>query len=208
MKSNSKTRLDKFALLLFPLLALVFYALLLNTNRTVFENPEAVMYLYIDNAAKGNFGYGNSIRYANDISFSGLEIGDIILGGYPDCAYGRFSHIAMHVGNGQVIEAFVDYGVHIRPIDHFRDYKEVCLLRVEAEPEIKEKAVEYAQSLQGKMFYALAFKPGERIWNCSKLIWRAYLEEGIDLDPSRDLWISPDIFYKSEQISIIRERGV
>lgn len=115
---------------------------------------------------------------------------------------------AMYVGNGQVIEAFVDYGVHIRPIDHFRDYKEVCLLRVEAEPEIKEKAVEYAQSLQGKMFYALAFKPGERIWNCSKLIWRAYLEEGIDLDPSRDLWISPDIFYKSEQISIIRERGV
>jgi hypothetical protein len=119
MKSNSKTRLDKFALLLFPLLALVFYALLLNTNRTVFENPEAVMYLYIDNAAKGNFGYGNSIRYANDISFSGLEIGDIILGGYPDCAYGRFSHVAMYVGNGQVIEAFVDYGVHIRPIAVF-----------------------------------------------------------------------------------------
>ena len=96
---------------------------------------------------------------------------------------------------------------YIYPIDHFRDYKEVCLLRVEAEPEIKEKAVEYAQSLQGKMFYALAFKPGERIWNCSKLIWRAYLEEGIDLDPSRDLWISR-YFYKSEQISIIRERGV
>ncbi|NLO21140.1 MAG: hypothetical protein GX119_03980 [Syntrophomonadaceae bacterium] len=207
MNTDSIRGLDKLTLLLFPLLALIFYALLLSTNRPVFENRQAVMYAYIDSATQGNFGYGTSMKYANDISFAGLEEGDIILGGYPDCAYGRFSHVAMYIGNGQVIEAFVDYGVHIRPIYHFRDYKEVCLLRVEAEPRIKQQAVDYAQNLQGKMFYALAFKPGDRIWNCSKLIWRAYLEEGIDLDDSRDLWISPDIFYKSGQTSIIREKG-
>ncbi len=207
MNVNPTRGLDKFCLLLFPLLVIIFFSLLLSSNRMVFLNPEAIMYQYLDSAAKGNFAYGINMRYANDISFNGLQVGDIILGGYPDCAYGRFSHVAMYIGQGQVIEAFVDYGVHIRPIDHFRDYKEVCLLRVEAEPEIKQQAVDYAQNLQGKMFYALAFKPGERIWNCSKLIWRAYLEEGLDLDESGDLWISPDNFYSSTNTSIIREKG-
>ncbi len=208
MNTKPKRGRNKFGLLLFPLLVLLFSALLVSSNRPVFENQEAVMYAYIDSAARGNFGYGNTMKYANDISFAGLEAGDIILGGYPDCAYGRFSHVAMYSGNGQVIEAFADYGVHIRPIDHFRDYKEVCLLRVEADPEVKKQAVEYARSFQGKMFFALAFKPGDRIWNCSKVIWKAYNEQGIELDESEDLWISPDTFCDSSHVSIIREKGI
>jgi uncharacterized protein YycO len=199
--------MDRFRLLLFPLLTVLLAMLLVSGNRPVFNNREAVFYTYIDSAARGNFGYGTSLKYANNISFTGLEKGDIILGGYPDCAYGRFSHVAMYIGEGEVIEAFVDYGVHIRPIEHFRDYKYVCLLRVQADPEIKQQAVDYACRFQGNMFYALAFKPGDRIWNCSKVIWKAYQEQGLELDESGDLWISPDIFYNSSQTSLIRKRG-
>ncbi len=206
MKLNTKWW-NKFSLIVFPLLILVNSALLVSDNRQIFQDKEAVMYAYIDSASQGKFGYGFNVQYYNDISFAGLEVGDIILGGYPDCAYGRFSHVGIYNGNGQVIEAFVDYGVHIRAIDHFRNYTEVCLLRVEADPEVKKKAAEYAADFQGKMFYPLAFKPGDRIWNCSKVIWKAYMEQGIELDDHRDLWISPDAFYYSPHVSIIREKG-
>ncbi|KUG03056.1 hypothetical protein ASZ90_019599 [hydrocarbon metagenome] len=207
MNSDSKHWRNKFCILVFPLLVLLISTLLFSNNRHVFQDKEAVMYAYLESASQGKYGYGFNVDYYNDISLAGLEVGDIILGGYPDCAYGRFSHVGIYNGNGQVIEAFVDYGVHIRSIDHFRDYTEVCLLRVEAEPEVKKKAAEYASKFQGKMFYALAFKPGDRIWNCSKVIWKAYKEQGIELDKSGDLWISPDTFYYSPHVSILREKG-
>lgn len=192
---------------MFPVLVLLNLILLFNDNRPIFYDQKAAMYTYMDSASQGKFGYGFNVQYNNDISFAGLEVGDIVLGGYPECSYGRFSHVGMYNGNGQVIEAFVDYGVHLRSIDHFRDYTQVCLLRVEADPEVKKKAAECASSFQGKMFYALAFKPGDRIWNCSKLIWKAYMEQGIELDESRDLWITPEAFCHSPYVSIIREKG-
>lgn len=207
MKASSKNWWNKFSLIIFPLLVLLILTLLVSDNRQIFANKEAVMYAYLDSVSQGKYGYGINVKYYNDISLAGLEVGDIILGGYPDCAYGRFSHVGIYNGNGQVLEAFVDYGVHTRSIDHFRDYTEVCLLRVEADPEVKKRAVEYASEYQGNMFYALAFKPGDRIWNCSKIIWKAYKEQGIELDESGDLWITPDAFYYSPHVSIIREKG-
>ena len=57
----------------------------------------------------------------NDISFEGLE-GDIVLGAYPHCAYGRYSHAALYVGSGQIIEGYADLGITLQSIEHFREY--------------------------------------------------------------------------------------
>lgn len=198
---------DKFNLLIFPIIIIIGGTIIIHENFNLFQDDTAVMFTYLDNAAQGDIGYGFEIEYNNDISFAGLEAGDILVGGYPGCAYGRFSHAGIYIGNGQVVEALVDTGVHIRSVDHFRDYTEIALLRVNIDPQIKKKAVEYVKNNQGAMFYSLAFKPGDRIFNCSKIIWKAYAEQGYDLDSSQDLWISPDVFYNSSQVSIIREKG-
>jgi len=194
-------------LIIFPIMALLLLSGIVLENIALFQDSEAVMYTYIKSAKQGHVGYGFNVQNDNGISFAGLEPGDIILGGYPGCAYGRFSHAALYVGDDQVIEGFVDYGVYTNSIKHFHNYTEVALLRVEADPEIKARAVEYAKRYSGRMFYPLAFKEGTRIWNCSKIMWEAYAAQGIDLDPRNDFWIAPDVFYNSPQVSIIREKG-
>lgn len=196
-----------FNLIVFPVTALLLLASIFLGNIALFKDSEAVMYTYIKSAKQGHVGYGFNVAYDNGISFAGLEPGDIILGGYPGCAYGRFSHAALYVGDGQVIEGFVDYGVFTNSIDHFHDYTEIALLRVEADPDIKARAVDYALKYSGRMFYPLAFKDGTRVWNCSKIMWESYAAQGIDLDPRQDFWIAPDVFYNSPRVSIIREKG-
>lgn len=197
-----------FNLVIFPLLAIVFFGLIASSNRHIFKNPEAVMYTYLENARQGYVGYGFNSYYGNDISFAGLEPGDLILGAYPGCAYGRFSHAGIYLGKGEVMESYGDLGVNIQPIEHYREYSEVCLLRVKADTIVKKQAVDYVTKRQGAMFYPLAFKSGERYWNCTKIMWKAYADQGLDFDPTNDFWVAPDLFYKSRLVEVIRERSI
>lgn len=200
--------LQRYAtIIIFPILSLIAAAGIISDNYHIFNNPNAVMYSYLASLREGKVGYGFAVVHNNGISFSGLQPGDILLGGYPDCAYGRFSHAGIYVGQGQVIESFGDLGVNIQPVQHFNNYTEVCLLKVNASPEIKSQVVDYIKKYEGQMFYPLAFKPGEKLWNCSKIIWKAYIEQGINLDPAGDIWIAPDVFYSSSDVYIIREKG-
>lgn len=170
----------------------------------VFTDPHAIMRTYIKSAKQGHTGYGCDGYYNNDISFEGLEPGDLVFGAYPDCAYGHYSHVGIYLGQGRVMEAFVDLGVNIQPLEHYRQYSEICLVRVNAPKELKEKAVANVMGYEGKLFYPLAFRPGDRIFNCTKIMWKAYREAGLDLAPADDLWIAPDILCLSPRTSIIR----
>lgn len=199
---------SKFNILIFPLLTVILAFAIYSDNRQVFANQDSSMYTYINNLRYGNIGYGSeSSSQGNNISFDELEIGDIIVGGYPGCAYGRFSHAAIYIGNGQVIEGYLDTGISIHSIEHFWDYSQIALLRVEAADEVKIAATEYAKQNEGDMFFSLAFKEGDRIWNCTKIIWQAYMEQGLDLDSVGDIWVAPDSFYNSSKVTIIEERG-
>jgi cell wall-associated NlpC family hydrolase len=197
-----------FNLLIFPFLALAFFILIALSNQHVFRNDKAVMYTYIKSARQGRIGYGFNSYYGNDISFAGLEPGDLILGAYPGCAYGRFSHAGIYLGKGKIMESYGDLGVNVQSISHYREYSEVCLLRVKADPAVKKRAVDYVSKRQGAMFYPLAFKNGERYWNCTKIMWKAYFEQGLDFDPENDFWVAPDLFYKSHLVEVIREKRV
>ncbi len=196
-------------IIVFPLLAVILVFSVCWENRQVFANPEASMYTYLDNLSYGRIGYGSEASsVGNDISFQSLEIGDIILGGYPGCAYGRFSHAAIYVGKGKVIEGYLDTGITLNSVAHFREYSQAAILRVEAPQEVKLAAAQYAWQNENGMFFPLAFKPGERIWNCTKIIWKAYMIQGVDLDSVGDIWVAPDSFYASPWVNIIEERGI
>lgn len=203
-----KTFLHQINMYLFPLLIIILSLVVYTDNREVFANPRASMYAYLDNLHYGNIGYGSEFRSAgNRIAFDELEPGDIILGGYPGCAYGRFSHAAIYIGDEQVVEGYLDTGITINSVQHFWDYSEIALLRVNAAEEVKLAAAEYARQNEGDMFFALAFKPGDRIWNCTKILWMGYMKQGIDLDSVGDIWIAPDSFYNSPWVEVIAERG-
>lgn len=199
---------DGFNLWVFPVLALLLVAYVAYQYREPLNDPRSITYEYLQGARHGNIGYGLEGNYDNKVSFAGLEPGDIIVGGYPQCAYGRFSHAGIYIGDGQVIESYVDLGVTIQPVEHYWTYSEVSLLRIKASPEQKAQAVKYARDQLGDLFYPVAFKSGERIWNCSKFVWQAYMQQGIDLEAGEDIWLSPDSFYQSRWAEIIREKSV
>ncbi len=111
------------------------------------------------------------------------------------------------MGKGMVVESFYDLGVCIQNVSHYQDYSYVLILRVKAPEESRQKAVSYALKQEGKLFYPLAFKKGDRYWNCTKLIWKAYKQAGIDLDPIDDLWMAPDGFLQSPAVNILDEEG-
>ncbi len=196
-----------FNLCIFPFLTLLAFMFILITNYAVVTSPQGAASIYLKSALSGNIGYGNPQKAHNSISFAGLEPGDIILGAYPDCAYGYYSHAALYIGAGEIIEGYADLGITVRSIEHFREYPKICLLRVEADQAVKLAAVDYARLQVNELFYPVAFKSGERAWNCSKIMWKAYQRQGLDFDNTRDLWVPPDVFYNSPHVTVIREWG-
>lgn len=187
----------------------VFLCLLIFVeNRTVILNPQGSILTYLSNFCHGNGGLGTVGDYHNPISFSGLEAGDIVLGGYPNCGYGEYSHVALYIGDNQILEGYADSGLTVQNLSHFRTYSQVALLRVEVDPVLKAQAVTYALQKRGGAFYPLAFKKGDRVWNCSKIMWKAYAEQGIDLDPLHDLWVKPETFKDSPYVKVISEKKI
>jgi hypothetical protein len=199
---------EKYRLFLFPMIFLFLVSLIVADNfDLITERSDSVIYTYASSFLKGEIGSGYGTSSGTKVSFADLEPGDIVLGGWPNCAYGRFSHAGIYVGDNRVLEGYVDYGLSIQELSHYLDYSEVCLLRVEADREIKDKAAAYALAHQGQMFYPVSFKQGERFWNCSKIIWQAYNMQGINLDVINDLWIAPESFSVSPDVKILYEKG-
>ena len=200
-------RLLSYKFLIFPVLALVLPAMVILNNLAVFSQPDAFIFIFLENSKKGYVGYGIPGNAKQPyIDWSILQPGDIILGGYENCAYGNYSHAGMYLGDNKVVEAFVDYGITINDTKHYSFYQKLALLRVNAETERKQAALEYARSQVGGLFFPAAFKPGEDLWNCTKIIWLAYFKQGIDLDETSDLWIAPDVFLQSRYVTVLAER--
>ncbi len=208
MQIISLIRNERYRMLLLPVISFVLLALIAMDNLQLASGSRnSVIYTYANSFLKGEIGSGYGSASTDKVSFADLEPGDIVLGGWPNCAYGRFSHAGIYVGNNMVLEGYVDYGLSSQELRHYLNYSELCLLRVEASREIKDKAVAYALAHQGQMFYPVAFKQGERYWNCSKIIWQAYNLQGINLDIINDLWIAPESFSDSPSVKILYEKG-
>jgi len=179
---------------------------MLNNYLHLFTNNNSVICTYVKSFLQGEIGPGYGQAKTQSLGSIDIEPGDIILGGWDNCAYGEYSHAGLYIGGDKVLEAYVDYGITLQPLQHYLDYNHLCILRVDAPLEVKANAISYALQQQKKLFYPLAFKKGDRYWNCTKLIWKAYHLNGIELDAINDIWIAPDSFRNSRSVLTLLER--
>lgn len=200
---------QKFSLLIFPCCVVILTLLIWADNYSLLAEHKSVFFTYSHNFTNGQVGYGRqpSAPEPNNLPLDQLEPGDILLGGWPGCAYGHFSHAGLYLGDNRVLESYVDTGVTVNSVSHYSDYTYACILRVKADQKVKQRAIDYALKQQGKLFYPVSFKNDERYWNCSKIIWKAYQREGINIDAANDIWIPPDNFYQSDQVMIVALKG-
>lgn len=157
--------------------------------------------------AQGNVGAGNPSGSGNKLPLNLLEPGDIILGGNNGSLYGTYTHAAVYAGHKQVWHGWMTAGISRTSICDALEYDRACILRVKASPDQRKAAVKAIEKRSGHLFYPLAFNNGDRIWNCTKIIWKAYREQGIELDIYHDLWLTPDQIYCSPAVSVIAESG-
>lgn len=152
-------------------------------------------------------GAGQASGAGNKLSLVNLLPGDIILGGNEGATYGRYTHAALYIGGGQAVQGWLTTGISLIDAGDFLSYDRACILRVRASDEMRRRAMDYALEQRGDFFHPLAFNSGERIWNCTKIIWKAYEKQGVNLDPAQDIWVTPDNMYRSPMVKVIAEDG-
>lgn len=199
-------RYDPLWLLL--VLDLILALVIMGINGYNWQNTSSrVMGQSIKALAQGHFGSGIPSGRGNDLDLSVIQPGDILLGGYDGATYGKFTHAAIYEGEGIAWQGWLSSGVSRVRIERFLDYDRACILRVNTDSENRRQAVEMVAGWDGQLFYPLVFKPGDRVWNCTKIIWEAYRRLGLDLDAGDDLWITPDNIYRSPRVSVIAQSG-
>lgn len=156
-------------------------------------------------AMAGNIGVGSWNGVPNTFDFSQAEPGDIIIGGNPGASWGHYTHATLYLGDGQVAETLLRLGVNPGPVARYSDYTWAGILRVKASPEVKARAVAAARERQGQPFYLLAPKGSPNWFYCTKLVWWAYKEAGLDLDPEGGFWMMPDRFFLSPYVEPVGE---
>ncbi len=198
---------EHYLVILSLMLGLLISAVLITNNDYMGRFSETVAADYFRSAFQGRVGSGHFGGMGNNLDFSVLRPGDILLGGKPGGSYGHFTHAGMYLGGGEVLEGYVDCGITRQDIEHYHRYDWICVLRVKAPEEVRVQAVRYACRQEGKVFYPGAFKPGERYWNCTKFIWAAYYRQGVDLDSRNDMWVTPDAIYNSPYVFVVAKEG-
>jgi uncharacterized protein YycO len=157
---------------------------------------------------EGAFGVGVWDGNANVFDFGQLEPGDIVLGGNTGSSWGDWTHAALYLGNGEVMETFLQTGATPEPVSRYNNYySHAGALRVKLPKAVKEQAVAEARRLVGKPFYLLAPRNSTSLFYCSKVVWYAYKRAGVDIEPDHAYWIIPDRITQSEWVEPIQPSG-
>lgn len=151
----------------------------------------------------GHLGVGKWDGVPNADPLPDLEPGDIILAHNPGAIWGHFIHAAIYAGEGQVVDTLLKQGVHLGSLQRYRYYTHAAVLKVNLAPEVKRQAVEYARSLVGRPFFLLASRRGEQWFYCTKVVWWAYKQVGIDLDPRGGYWVVPDRLVEHPLVQLV-----
>jgi uncharacterized protein YycO len=129
------------------------------------------------------------IGNGNNLNLNLLEVGDIIAvsGIFPfNTDYvvpGHWSHVAMYIGDGMMIEAWKG-GVRVVPVDMVNNADDAAIYRVKTSREVKQAAVQWALTKVGYPYdYKwLTYFGGKEVYGssyyCSELIWAAYIVAG------------------------------
>lgn len=169
----------------------------------------AIWSLMIARLGEGAFGVGYWDGEYNEFDFTQLEPGDLVLGGNTGSSWGHWTHAAIYIGDGMVMDNFLRTGVAPRPVTAYNVYySHAGALRVKLPSDVKQRAVERAKSLVGRPFHMLAPRHSTSLFYCSKIAWWSYAEEGYDLDPEGAFWVVPDRVAESDLVEpIMPTRG-
>lgn len=155
------------------------------------------------NLLRGHIGVGTPGTNSFDYSEAGLEPGDIIIGGNPGCSWGHWTHAALYVGDGMVVDTLLRHGVHLQPVERFAHaYQQAGVLKVNLPRAVKERAVREAMAIHGKPFNLLAGRYANGWFYCTLVVWYAYNKAGYDLDPKGGYWVVPDRFVDSPAVTL------
>lgn len=114
-----------------------------------------------------------------DPGYKGIgSIGDILI-----ALDSITDHVAIVKDSYTVIEAHPDTdNVAYRDNNWGERYDEIKGLRVSTSSTNKSKAVQYAEAQLGEPYSLFATRNQSSKWYCSLLVWRAYKEQGIDIE--------------------------
>lgn len=154
-------------------------------------------------AGRGNLGTGKFGGTPNQLDLTLLQPGDILLGGNAGGSYGHFTHAGLYIGDNKVVDMYISTGVYITEAETYHQYDWAAILRVKANPEKKRAVISYVNNQVGSPFFILTPKSENGLWYCTKLIWCAYLKQGINLDAFNSYWIIPDAFWYSPHTQVV-----
>jgi hypothetical protein len=157
------------------------------------RNPDLIqVHAIIKQIARGHLtgSYGGQ---ANGATFTDIQLGDVILCHNRGGGYGYWTHAVLYVGHGSVIDAndFV-HGTRTYPLQHYRNYDRVAVLRANLSDEVRREIVQSARADLSKAYDPFAALNNGRDEYCSKLIWESYNNAGITLCVPTRRWIFPD----------------
>ncbi|MHA1606330.1 MAG: YiiX/YebB-like N1pC/P60 family cysteine hydrolase [Candidatus Freyarchaeota archaeon] len=134
----------------------------------------------------------------NNLDLSLLQPGDIIavsgvvMGGLFDVFVpGHFTHVAMYIGNGLMVEAWKS-GVRVISVTEVHKASDAAIYRVATSDRVRQAAVNWALTKVGYPYdyIWLTYIGGKQVYGsryyCSELIWAAYKAVGgpdIDQNP-------------------------
>jgi len=137
---------------------------------------------------------------------SWLQPGDILLGANPDCAYGSWSHVSIHLGDGMVLGHHLLSGIYRAPDAEFAYYHRLRVVRPRLSPDQRAAAARWAEGLVGEVFCLFVRRDDPRRWTCAKAVWAAYAHGGLDLAPGAEL-LTPADLAGSAHGEVVWERG-
>ena len=198
---RKRTLLGVSLLAIFAVVMVSSAVAMVNSGHTLSPNLMALVAL----TSSGDGGAGGSVDSkivkdwqgdGNNLDLSKLRVGDIIAvsGAFPGADLivpGHYSHVAMYIGNGMMIEAW-ETGVRIVSIDMIHNADDAAIYRVRTSDSVKQAAVNWALTKVGLPydFIWLTYIGGKQVegnsYYCSELVWAAYKAVGgpdIDQNP-------------------------
>lgn len=188
--------------------ALALAALLAWQALTASPGTRDLWHVLWANLLQGHLGVGIPGENGLDFARVPLEPGDIVLGGNPGTSWGQWTHAALYVGGGQVVDTLLRRGVHLAPVERFAGaYQRAAVLKVLLPRPVKEEAVRHALATLGRPFNLLAGRQADGWFYCTKVAWYAYWRAGYDLDPAGGYWVVPDRFLRSPLVQVAAQAG-